>query len=84
MLTSFMPEWYDETVRWVDAVVKVAAAESPENKALIAGWAKTWGDRTVAALAPVAEIALGDQGQTALAAVRATYDARCKKAGLEA
>jgi phenol/toluene 2-monooxygenase (NADH) P1/A1 len=82
MLTSFMPEWHDETARWIDAVAKVAAAESPENKALIGGWAKTWGDRAHAALAPVAEIALGAEGQEALAAVRAAYDARCKKLGL--
>lgn len=82
MLTAFMPEWHDETVRWIDAVVKTAAAESPENKALISGWASTWADRAQAALAPVAEIALGADGQEALAAVRAAYDARCKKAGL--
>ncbi len=82
MLTSFMPEWFDESVRWIDAVAKVAAAESAENKALIGGWAKAWGDRAQAALAPVAEIALGAEGQDALAQVRATFDARCKKAGL--
>ncbi len=82
MLTAFMPEWHDETTRWVDAVVKTAAAESPENKALISGWAKTWGDRVQAALAPVAGIALGEQGEAALKAARAVFDARCKKAGL--
>jgi phenol/toluene 2-monooxygenase (NADH) P1/A1 len=60
----------------------VAAAESPENKALIAGWAKTWGDRAQAALAPVAEIALGPEGQDALLEVRAAFDARCKKLAL--
>jgi phenol hydroxylase P1 protein len=82
MLTSFMPEWHDESARWIDAVVKAAAAESAENKALIGGWAKTWGDRAQAALAPAAEIALGAGGQQALATVRAAYDARCKKTGL--
>ena len=82
MLTGFMPEWHDETARWIDAVVKAAAAESAGNRALIAGWAKTWGERAMAALAPVAEIALGNEGQTALAAARTAYDARCSKAGL--
>ncbi len=82
MLTSFMPEWHDESVRWIDAVAKVAAAESPANQALIGGWAKTWADRAQAALAPVAEIALGAEGQEALAEVRAAFDARCKKIGL--
>lgn len=82
MLTSFMPEWHDESSRWIDAVVKIAAAESAENKQLISGWAKVWGDRVQAALAPVAEIALGAEGQEALEAARAGFDARCKKAGL--
>lgn len=83
MLTSFMPEWHDESARWVDAVVKAAAAESPANRALISGWAKTWGDRAQAALAPIAQLALGDAGAGQLDEVRAGLDARCRKAGLE-
>jgi phenol hydroxylase P1 protein len=82
MLTSFMPEWHDETARWVDAVVKTAAAESAENMALISEWTKVWSERVQAALAPVAEIALGEQGQEALLEVRAAYNARVAKAGL--
>jgi phenol hydroxylase P1 protein len=82
MLTAFMPEWHDESTRWVDAVVKTAAAESDANRALIAGWARAWADRAQAALAPVAELALGDGGQAALADARSTLDARIKKAGL--
>ena len=82
MLTSFMPEWHDETSRWVDAVVKTAAAESAENMALISGWTKVWSDRVQAALAPVAEIALGEQGQEALQGVRTEFNARVAKAGL--
>ena len=31
MLTEFINDWYDETTRWVDATVKTAAEESPEN-----------------------------------------------------
>ena len=27
MLTAFMPEWHEESSRWVDAVLKIAAAE---------------------------------------------------------
>ena len=84
MLTSFMPEWHEEALRWVDAVVKVAAAESDANRLLISGWAKTWADRAQAALAPIAELALGATGQKDLAAARGLLDARCKKAGLAA
>lgn len=82
MLTSFMPEWHDETVRWVDAVVKAAAVESEENKALISDWSKVWAERVRAALAPVAEIALGEHGQAALQEVCDAYDKRVAKAGL--
>jgi len=82
MLTAFMPEWHDESAKWVDAVVKTAAAESDANRSLIAGWARAWADRAQAALAPVAELALGAGGQTALADARATLDERAKKASL--
>ena len=82
MLTAFMPEWHDESARWVDAVTKVAAAASDDNRALITGWFKTYADSAQAALAPVAEMALGAQGSAALTAVRAALDARARKCGL--
>jgi phenol hydroxylase P1 protein len=82
MLTSFMPEWHDETARWVDALVKVAAAESDANRALISQWVSDWSDRAQAALTPVADLALGAQGPAALGEVLDQFKARCKKAGL--
>jgi phenol hydroxylase P1 protein len=82
MLTAFMPEWHEESAKWIDAVVKTAAAASPANNSLIAGWARAWADRAQAALAPVAELALGAEGQAALGASRAALDARLAKAGL--
>jgi len=82
MLTAFMPEWHDESAKWVDAVVKTAAAESDANRSLIGGWARAWAERAQAALAPVAELALGDAGQAALADARGALDTRLKKSGL--
>lgn len=82
MLVSFMPEWHDESARWVDAVIKTAAAESAHNLALIGNWVKTWADRAQAALAPVAELALGASGQSALSQARGKLDARIKKMNL--
>lgn len=82
MLTAFMPEWHDESARWVDAVVKTAAAESEANRKLIGSWARQWADRAQAALVPVAELALGADGQKALAAARARLDERIAKAAL--
>lgn len=83
MLTAFMPEWHAESARWIDAVVKVAAAESAHNHELIAGWHAAWRERAAQALAPVAELALGEAGAAALVQVRAALDARVRKAGLE-
>jgi len=82
MLTAFMPEWHEESARWVDAVVRIAAAESDANRQTIGGWARQWADRATAALAPVAELALGNAGKEALVAARARLDERIGKAGL--
>lgn len=82
MLTSFMPEWHDESARWIDAVVKAAAAESDENRALLTSWVKAWSERAEAALAPVARLALGEHGDAALIEAREKLQARCRKAGV--
>lgn len=83
MLTAFIPEWHDESVRWIDAVVKVAAAESADNRHLISDWYLAHTAQAQAALAPVAELALGTAGAEALGTVRAALDARARKAGLD-
>ena len=82
MLTAFMPEWHTETARWIDAVVKVAAAESDENRALLSGWYQSYTDAAQQALAPVAEMALGERGAAVLQEVRDGLNARARKAGL--
>jgi len=82
MMTRFMGEWSTETAKWVDAQIKVAAAESAENKALISDWVKQYRPLVLAALAPIAQRAFGDQAETVLAEVSAQFTARCTKAGL--
>ena len=82
MLTAFMPEWHDETARWIDAVVKTAAGESDANRELIAQWTNDWADRAQAALSPVARLALGEHGKAALTEARDKLDARSRKAGV--
>ena len=82
MLTVFMPEWHTEAARWIDAVVKVAAAESDENRTLITGWYQHYTDQAHKALAPVADMALGERGAAVLQEVRDSLDARARKAGL--
>ncbi|MFN3956182.1 MAG: aromatic/alkene monooxygenase hydroxylase subunit beta [Tepidimonas ignava] len=82
MLTAFMPEWFEESSRWVDAVLKVAAAESDANRTLIAGWVRDWGGRAENALQPVAALALGEAGTAALADARQELEARLAKVGV--
>jgi phenol/toluene 2-monooxygenase (NADH) P1/A1 len=82
MLTAFMPEWHEESARWIDAVVKTAAAESEANRLLIGGWVNAWIERARAALDPVARFALGDAGGDALDDAVAQLSERCRKAGI--
>jgi len=82
MMTRFMGEWSAETAKWVDAQIKVAAAESAENKALISGWVKDYRAKTLEALAPIAERAFGADAGEVMAEVLAAFNARCTKAGL--
>lgn len=82
MLTQFMTEWFNETRKWVDAVVKVAAAESGHNRDVLTGWVRHWSDRAAAALLPVAALVLKDQADEALAEERAAFATRLAKAGI--
>ena len=82
MLTRFQAEWGQDANKWVDAVMKVAAAESPENKELLSHWYAHWRGRVQEALAPSAELALGAAGADALARSVAAVDGRMNKAGL--
>ena len=84
MLSAFMVEWHEESNRWVDAVVKTAAAESEANKTLINEWTHAWSKRMHDALVPIAQMALGDKGASTLEDVFTQFQARCKKLGLSA
>lgn len=82
MMTRFMGEWSLETAKWVDAQIKVAAAESPENKALISDWVKQYRIPVLAALSQLANRAFAGKAESVLAEVAAQFDARCTKLGL--
>lgn len=82
MLTAFMPEWHDESSRWVDAVVKTMAAESEDNKALLTRWLRNWEERAASALLPIAEMALPGTGCVALDDARQQLRARLGKSGI--
>lgn len=79
MLTEFMQEWRRDRTRWVDAVLKTAAAESDANRALLKQWVEAWRGKVAEALAPVAqEMPFAD----GLAQALAELDKRVTKAGI--
>ena len=82
MLTRFQAEWFQDASKWVDAVIKAAASESADNQTLLSQWYGQWRARVQEALAPVAQLALGEQGAQALERAVAAVDARMVKAGL--
>jgi len=83
MLTQFMRDWYEETRKWIDAVIKAAAAESPANRAVLEEWAAHWSQRAAAALLPIVRQANGGEAETMLAEEMAALKARLKKTGIE-
>lgn len=82
MLTRFQREWAGETAKWIDSVLKVAAAESPENKAHLAAWITAFRERAVKALTPIATIAFGDKASAMLDEVVLQLNTRAAKAGI--
>jgi phenol hydroxylase P1 protein len=82
LATSFINEWIDDTSRWVDATVKTAADESPDNARQLSQWRQLWRDETMLALEPLARHALGAAAEETLAAVVRDFDARSVRLGL--
>lgn len=81
MLIEFMQEWEKDSSRWMDAVLKVAAEESAENKALLEQWISHWHAQACKALQPLANELLGAD---ALGLANAALNKRLQKAGLSA
>ncbi len=83
MLTEFMADWYTESVRWTDAVIKVAVAESEGNKETIEHWISKWSPRARSAVEPLAAEAFGDRAADVLGTVFTKLSARANKVNLE-
>jgi phenol hydroxylase P1 protein len=83
MLTEFMEDWYGESAKWTDATLKVAAAESAENKANIEGWFAKWLPRVMEAVEPLTREAFGNRADECTQSVLADLRARSHKIKLE-
>jgi phenol hydroxylase P1 protein len=83
MLTRFQSEWFEDSSKWVDSCLRIAAAENADNKAQLGRWATHWRARALVALEPVAQLALGEKAAAALDRALTQLDARLAKAGIE-
>ncbi|TXT37493.1 MAG: lapL [Comamonadaceae bacterium] len=83
MLTQFMSDWFGETRKWVDSVLRTAASESEPNRLILQEWTKKWSDRAAAAMLPIVELALGADADAALGEEVDAFKARMKKNGIE-
>lgn len=82
MLTRFQAEWFSETERWVNAVMKTIAKDSTDNKDLLETWIATYTARAREALRPLAARVFGDLTDDVLSELTAQLAARLKKQGL--
>ena len=83
MLSEFMVDWYAESSRWVDAVVKIAAAQSHTNCAQLEGWITHWLPQVSAALTPLADFALDGEGEAIVAELAAELRARLARLAVQ-
>jgi phenol/toluene 2-monooxygenase (NADH) P1/A1 len=82
MLTQFMSDWFDETHKWVDAVLSVAAKESEKNREVLQAWTTKWSDRAAEAVLPVVKLGLGEGAEAALDEELVNFKARMNKNGI--
>jgi len=83
MLTLFMSDWFDETRKWVDSVVRIAASESDANRDLIQQWTAKWSHRASVALRPIVQLALNDSADDVITKELVSFKARMKKNTIE-
>lgn len=82
MLTQFMNDWFDETRKWVDSVVKVAAAESEHNRAQLQSWINAWTQRASHAVLPVVGLVFAEDANDVVDEQVAAFKARVEKTGI--
>lgn len=80
MLTEFMRDWFKDSQRWTNTMLKVVVAESESNRDQLQAWVDQWEPRVYDALKPVAQASTGIE---ALDEVRAQLATRLKKVNLQ-
>ena len=83
MLTRFQSEWFAESSKWTNAVIKAAASESPENKATIEAWLSRYLPLAESVLMPLVEKAFASEARGVMDDLLDQLGARLSKAGLD-
>lgn len=82
MLTQFMSDWFEETRKWVDAVIKTAAGESEANREQLQAWVGVWRERAVPALLPLVRQVFAEQAEDIVSEQLDAFKARLDKTGV--
>ncbi len=80
---AFVADWRADIGKWVDAIIRIATAESEANRALLSGWYRAWRDRAAEAAAPLAAHVLDTDGAAACAQIVADLDTLAARLGIE-
>lgn len=80
MLSEFITSWYEETIKWLDSVVKVMTSESSENKELLTQWIKEDIEIIEAAMLPLS--AFSNNSSELLASTKLELINRLDKSGI--
>lgn len=83
MLTQFMTNWFTESKKWTNGVLKVTAAESDENSKVLSEWISHWSDRAVSAILPVVNSVLDERVDEMVSEELEAFRARIAKTGIQ-
>lgn len=84
LLMDFMTQWFAESSRWTDAVIKVVAEESVDNTRCLREWITTWRADVTAALLPYVDALFGvSEAGDEMDGVQSGLSQRLTKLGLE-
>ncbi|MBL3556355.1 MULTISPECIES: aromatic/alkene monooxygenase hydroxylase subunit beta [Marinobacter] len=83
MLTQFMTNWFTESKKWTNGVLKVTAAESDENAKVLAEWINHWSDRAVSAILPIVNSVLDERVDEMVSEELEAFRARIAKTGIQ-
>lgn len=81
LLTEFTREWFSESQRWTDAIIKRAIMENESNKNYCGRWIDFWKSRTKEAIKPLSLYGFDDEGDSEIDRIFDVLNDRIDKLG---